>query len=174
MSSAPPPRTLVLMRHGRAEEGFDKPDHDRELAPRGRRDAAAAGRWLHDEGLVPDLVICSTATRTRQTWEQVSRGGAACELVHLRRTVYLAGADAVLQVVREDAGEARTVLVIGHNPTAAELTVILAADAGSAEAHAALADGFATSGLAVLSYAGEWADLDAGSCALEHFHVARG
>ena len=162
------------MRHGKAEDGFDKPDHERELAPRGRKDTAVAGRWLRDQGLVPDLVICSTATRTRQTWEQVSRGGAGCEVVHFRRTVYLAGADAVLQAVREDAGRAHTVLVIGHNPTAAELTSILSADASSAEAVDAVALGFVTSGLAVLSYAGEWADLDAGSCALERFHVARG
>jgi len=162
------------MRHGKAEDGFDKPDHDRELAPRGRADAEAAGRWLRDEGLAPDLVICSTATRTRQTWQQVSRGGAACEVVHFSRSAYLAGADAVLQAVREDAGDAGTVLVIGHNPTAAELTSILSGDSGSAEAVEGLACGFVTSGLAVLSYAGEWADLDAGDCSLESFHAARG
>ena len=59
-----------------------------------------------------------------------------------------------------------TVLVVGHNPTAAELTSLLCDGEGSHEAHDALAQGFVTSGLAVLRYAGDWADLDAGSCAL--------
>ncbi|MCU1536184.1 MAG: putative phosphohistidine phosphatase, SixA [Humibacillus sp.] len=177
MSTAPRPRTLVLMRHGKAEEGFDKPDHDRELAPRGRADAAAAGRWLRDEGLVPDLVLCSSATRTRQTWEQVSAGGAECDAVEFSRTLYLAGADAVLETVRGDAGASeavRTVLVIGHNPTTAELTSVLSDGSGSAAAHDGLSQGFVTSGLAVLAVPGEWADLDAGTCVLERFHVPRG
>lgn len=180
MSGAATGKTLILMRHGKAEEGFSKPDHDRELTARGRRDATAAGRWLRNEGFVPDLVLCSTATRTRQTWEQVSRGGAGCELVEFRRTLYLAGAEAVVEAVveaaHEDAGGggASTVLVVGHNPTAAELTGLLSAGAGSADALGGLVQGFVTSGLAVLSLAGEWTDLDAGSCVLERFHVARG
>src|SRR4029453_374030 len=65
-------RTLVLLRHAKAETPGDKPDFERELAHRGRRDATAAGSWLAVQGLYPDLVICSPATRTRQTWHQVA------------------------------------------------------------------------------------------------------
>jgi phosphohistidine phosphatase len=174
MSSAAKDKTLIVMRHGKAEEGLTKPDHDRELAPRGRRDATAAGGWLRSEGLVPDLVICSTAVRTRQTWERARLGGAQAEFVEFRRSVYTGGADLVLETVREDGGEMDTVLVVGHNPTAAELTSLLCDGEGSHEAHEALARGVVTSGIAVLRYAGDWADLDAGSCSLHRFHVARG
>jgi phosphohistidine phosphatase len=174
MSSAAREKTLILMRHSKAEEGLGKPDHDRELAARGRRDATAAGAWLREQGLVPDLVICSTAVRTRQTWEHACHGGAQTEFIEFRRSVYAGGADAVLETIREDGGDVATVLVVGHNPTTAELTSMLCDGEGSREAHDALARGFATSGLAVLRYAGAWTDLEAGTCALQRFHVARG
>lgn len=167
-------KTLVLMRHAKAEEGHGKADHDCELADRGRRDARAAGAWLHAEGLVPDLVICSTAQRTRQTWEEACRGGAQTEFVEFRRSVYLGGSEQTLETVREDAGEVETVLVVGHNPTMAQLTSLLTDGEGSREAHEALGRGFVTSGLAVLRYSGEWADLDLGTCELARFHVSRG
>ena len=105
MSSAAKDKTLILMRHSKAEEGFTKPDHDRELAARGRRDATAAGGWLRQEGLVPDLVICSTAVRTRQTWEQARTGGAQAEFVEFRRSVYTGGPEVVLETTREDGGD---------------------------------------------------------------------
>ncbi len=174
MSSASREKTLILMRHAKAEEGAGKVDHDRELAARGRRDAKAAGKWLHAEGLVPDLVICSTAQRTRQTWEEACRGGAHTEFVEFRRSVYLGGSEQTLETVREDAGDTSTVLVVGHNPTMAQLTSLLTDGEGSREAHEALGEGFVTSGLAVLRYAGDWADLDLGTCELARFHVSRG
>ena len=63
-----PIRTLVLLRHAKSAWP-DVPDHERPLAPRGLRDAPAAGRWLRDAAYVPDQVLCSTARRARQTWE---------------------------------------------------------------------------------------------------------
>jgi phosphohistidine phosphatase len=63
---------LVLMRHGRATHKTGFEDVERPLTGRGRRDAAAAGSWLRDQGLVPDLVLCSPALRTRRTWDELS------------------------------------------------------------------------------------------------------
>ena len=174
MSSAASEKTLVLMRHAKAEQAPGKVDHDRELAARGHRDAVVAGAWLREQGLVPDLVICSTAVRTRQTWEAACKGGAHTEFVEFRRSVYTGGAGSTLETIREDAGEMATVLVIGHNPTMAELTSLLADGDGSSPAHEALAGGFKTNGLAVLRYQGAWEDLEAGSCELDRFHVSRG
>ncbi|MDV3221256.1 SixA phosphatase family protein [Intrasporangium sp.] len=174
MSSAAREKTLILMRHSKAENGAGKTDHDRELIARGRRDAAAAGAWLKEQGLVPDLVICSTSLRTRQTWDAACKGGAQAEFVEFRKSVYVGGVEEALETIREDAGETATVLVIGHNPTIAQLTSLLSDGDGSQVAHDALANGFATSGVAVLRYAGEWADLDWSSCELQRFHVSRG
>jgi phosphohistidine phosphatase len=63
-------RTLMLMRH--AKSSWDQPglaDLDRPLAPRGRRAAPLIARHLHDQGLVPDLVLCSPARRVQETWQ---------------------------------------------------------------------------------------------------------
>ncbi len=167
-------KRLLLLRHAKAEQGFGVHDHDRQLTERGRRDAAAVGRWLADAGIVCDLVICSTAIRTRQTWDEASRNGAHTEFVEYRRQIYLGGSAGVLQSIREDAGEMNTVLVVGHAPTMPALASALSEGEGSAKAHAALGDGFPTTGLAVLRYTGEWALLGPGSCELEKFVVGRG
>jgi phosphohistidine phosphatase len=174
MSSAASEKILILMRHAKAEEGAGKPDHDRELNARGRRDAGAAGAWLKEQGLVPDLVICSTAVRTRQTWDAACKAGAHTEFVEYRKSVYTGGADDTVETIREDAGDTTSVMVVGHNPTMAQLTSLLTDGDGSRQAHEALGDGFVTSGIAVLRYAGDWEDLDWGSCALERYHVSRG
>ena len=79
-----------------------------------------------------------------------------------------------METIREDAGETASVLVIGHNPTIAQLTSAAQRRRGAREAHEALAHGFGTSGVAVLRYAGDWAELDVGSCQLQRFHVSRG
>lgn len=174
MSTVAREKTLVLMRHAKAQEGLGMDDHDRQLSKRGRRDATTAGSWLREQGLMPDLVICSTAVRTRQTWELAHHGGAGAEFVEYRKSVYLGGVQQILETIREDAGDTVTVLVVGHNPTMANLTSLLTDGEGSTEAHDALGRGFVTSGLAVLSYPGEWADLELGSCALRRFHAGRG
>ncbi len=119
MSSAAREKTLILMRHSKAEQSPGKVDHDRELTERGRRDANAAGAWLKEQGLVPDLVICSTSRRTRQTWEAACKGGAHTEFVEYRKSIYTGGTEETLETIREDAGETASVLIIGHNPTIA-------------------------------------------------------
>ena len=61
-------RTLVILRHAKAERPAELADADRPLTQRGHADAAAAGAWLAARGYRPDLVLCSPAKRTRQTW----------------------------------------------------------------------------------------------------------
>lgn len=167
-------RTLVLLRHAKAEQVPGKPDHDRELTSQGRRDAEAAGAWLHDQGVVAELVVCSTSVRTRQTWERAAHGGAQAEFVEYRRAVYQGGTRGVLECIREDAGDVRTLVVVGHAPSMPELASILSDGQGSQAAHTAMGEGFPTCALAVLRYAGEWPDLAPGDATLERFHVSRG
>ncbi len=74
MTLASDDKVLILFRHAKAEQVVGKPDHERELTARGRKDAHAAGAWLREHELGAELVLCSTATRTRQTWA-AARGG---------------------------------------------------------------------------------------------------
>ncbi len=81
---------LIVMRHAKAGELPGGPDVERALTERGRRDAAAAGRWLRASGFVPEAVICSAARRTRQTWQQVSAELGSEPSCPLRPALYLA------------------------------------------------------------------------------------
>ncbi|MFN8084151.1 MAG: histidine phosphatase family protein [Dermatophilaceae bacterium] len=174
MSTAAEDRTLILVRHSKAEQVFGKPDHDRELTDRGHRDAKALGEWLHGHGLICDVVVCSTSMRTRQTWEGIEAGGGGTEVIEYARAIYSGGTHGLLQVIRDSGGEADTLMLVGHNPGIAALTSLLADGKGSREAHQALAQGFPTSGTAVLRYSGHWGDITDGSAVLDRFHISRG
>lgn len=109
-------RLLILMRH--AKSTWDNPalsDHDRPLNKRGRRSAPAISGWLRQHGWMPDEVLSSTATRTRETWE---RTGLRAKTVRFHSTLYLAGPDTMLRHLSEATGNA--VLMLGHNPGIAE------------------------------------------------------
>jgi phosphohistidine phosphatase len=139
------------LRHAKAERPDGLPDQDRSLTDRGHADASAAGAWLLASGHVPDLVLCSPARRTRQTWHSIAiaLGGAGSPTVQYERDLYDGDADAALQVVAA-AKEAQSILVIGHNPTISQLSVLLDRD-GQADS-----DGLRTSGIAVHELPEEW------------------
>lgn len=150
---AVPGRTLVVLRHAKAARQPSQRDADRPLTGRGRRDAAAAGRWLRESGLAPDVVLCSAAVRTTQTWEHVRAAlGAAGEraAASFSLRLYQACADELLQAIREAPDSARVVLAVGHNPAAAQLAADLTGQEGLP---------FPTAALAVIAFSGSWAGL---------------
>jgi phosphohistidine phosphatase len=169
-------RTLVLFRHAKSAWPEDVPDHERPLAPRGQRDAPVMGAWLRDAGLVPDQVLCSTARRARETWQLAEGGLGAAPPVSVERGVYESAAAGLLTLIRETPTAVRTLLVIGHNPTIEDLALMLAAASagGASSAPDAAATGaldrmrvkFPTAAIAVLEFAGTWADLAAGQARL--------
>ncbi|MFF4694179.1 SixA phosphatase family protein [Streptomyces chattanoogensis] len=170
----PAPARLAVLRHAKSAWPEDVPDHDRPLGHRGRRDAPAAGRWLHAAGCVPDLVICSTASRTRETWDLVAPELGTRPTVILDPRVYEATATGLLDVLREVPEERRTVLLIGHQPGVQDLVLSLAGDGGDDHALARADEKFPTSAVAVLLLRSPWAELAAGTTALTDFAVPRG
>jgi phosphohistidine phosphatase len=118
-------RQLIVMRHAKAGELPGGPDVERALRPRGRRNAAAAGQWLAGQQLVPDLVLCSKARRARQTWQYVAAElDGEPEVVNDIR-LYHADADDLLGIFAETRPQVRSLMYVGHNPAAAEVTEIL-------------------------------------------------
>jgi phosphohistidine phosphatase len=175
-------RTLIMVRHSKAEHVQGKPDHDRELAPRGRRDARAIGEWLRDAaqaGALPtgvlDLALCSTSERTRQTLDGLVEGGGKVRKTRYDERIYDASTSALLEVLLEVPDSANSVVIIGHAPGIPALaTALLLEGTGTTEAAQRLAQGFPTSGLAVLGFQGRWAGLAPGSATLREFAVPRG
>ena len=126
-------------------------DHDRTLAPRGREAAPRVGAYMAGHGLIPDRVICSTAVRTRQTWDLV---GAAFERdipVTYERRIYEADADAILGVIRETSSGAHSLLLIGHNPGMKNFAELMIAT-GGIEPRQQLLEKFPTGALAVIDF----------------------
>jgi phosphohistidine phosphatase len=119
-------RRLILLRHAKSDWP-DVPDRDRPLAKRGRRDAPRIGRWLHEHGYQPDVVVVSAATRTRQTWDLVAPELGGLPAVHFEPRAYAASALTLLYLAQELPARYRTALLIAHNPGLSELATSLAA-----------------------------------------------
>jgi phosphohistidine phosphatase len=116
-------KTLLLVRH--AKSSWEHPgvsDHDRPLNDRGLRDAPAMGRHLAERGVAPDVILSSTALRSRTTAELIAKalGFDAARIVTDER-LYAASADEVLRVIGEIDGDASSAMVVGHNPETASL-----------------------------------------------------
>ena len=166
-------RRLVVVRHAKAE-AYGSSDFERELAPRGRRDAAAAGAWLAEQGVRADAALVSAATRTRQTWEIVAEAAGWSVEPDLDHSLYGADEDGVLDLVRSADDAARTLVVVGHNPTMGLLAQLLDDGDGPPEAVDQLMRGYPTSATAVFEVTGGWADVAMGRARLTLFNVGRG
>lgn len=163
------PRTIVIVRHGKSSWKTNDPDIDRPLAARGTRDAVVAGQQLAPLGV--DVVLVSPATRAQQTWQCLEMGGVSCDDVRTTDALYHAWTPEVIDVLQALPSAARTVLVLGHEPTLSDLILTLAAPSPLGEA---VRDKFPTSAVAVLTSGGEWSDVTPGHCRLEAFEVPRG
>lgn len=157
-------RTLVLMRHAKAEVGSGvMSDRLRPLTPAGRNTASAAGRRLGSDGLTPDLLIVSAAVRTRQTAERVIAGLASNSVVTVPDDqLYSATVEDLLNAIRrhcEQAEDPRIVLVIGHEPTISASVRFLASEESDPAAIAAVRIGMSTASYAVLTMSSSWASL---------------
>jgi phosphohistidine phosphatase len=167
-------RTLLLLRHAKSDYPPEVADHDRPLAPRGIREAGLAGDWLRAHVPAIDAVLCSTATRTRQTFTR-TRIEAPVDYVD---RLYDATPGAVIDVINSVAArfdtDVRTLLVIGHEPAMSSVALGLAAAEGSnITAADRISTKFPTSAIAVLRFADPWDQLALSGAALIGFHVPR-
>jgi phosphohistidine phosphatase len=155
-------RTLVILRHAKADRPVGVPDIDRPLTERGHADAAAAGAWLAARGYAPDVVLCSPSKRTRQTWHGVAMAmpGTHAPEVRYEAAVYHDSVADLVGLLKGVPETARTVLLIGHNPTVSMLSVLLDRKAGRDS------DGLRTSGIAVHEQDGDWSAWGPGTAAL--------
>jgi phosphohistidine phosphatase len=150
--------TLIVLRHAKAATGLGMADIERPLNDRGRRDAAAAGEHLREAGLIPGLVLCSTATRTRQTLDRLGLGGES--KVSFEPRIYQNDVDILFDLIRETGDDVETLLLIGHNPAVHQLVVDLSATD---------LDRFPTSAYAAMSVARPWPEVAGGAAHLTSY-----
>ena len=120
-------RRLILTRHAKSSwDDPSMPDHDRPLNDRGRRAARALGDWLASRGYEPEEVLCSTAARTRETWERVALAPLEVRpLLRFEPGLYHAAPEQMLAMLR--TASAPTVMMLGHNPGIAAFAAMLPA-----------------------------------------------
>jgi phosphohistidine phosphatase len=163
-------RTLLLLRHGKSDKPPGVADHERPLAPRGVREAGLAGDWLRAHAPAVDAVLCSTATRTRETLAR-TRIDAPAEFVD---RLYDATPGEVIEEINGVDADVETLLVIGHEPAMSQVALGLAtADGSNPTAAEGISTKFPTSAIAVLRTAVPWDQLTLDGATLVTFHVAR-
>jgi phosphohistidine phosphatase len=150
---------LHLLRHAKSsrDEGID--DKERPLSRRGRDDSRRIGETLPTGVGTVDLVLCSSALRTRETAELVLAAFKPPPRILYEDALYLAGAKVLLRRLAQLDESAGSVLVIAHNPGLHELAILLAAP--DSPDHRALAGGkFPTGARASLSIDGSWSAIE--------------
>lgn len=162
--------TLTLLRHAKSDWSTPgQPDFERPLAPRGEKAAPRMGAYMARKKIVPELILCSTAVRARQTLDLVLPRLPGPPPVAYDDKLYLASASMMLARLRLGAGSARHVMMVGHDPGMHDLAVSLAGR-GDAGDLTALAAKFPTAGLAVLTFeAKAWEDVAPAAGTLRYF-----
>ena len=141
---------LLLLRHAKTERaGPGERDRDRVLTKRGRADASIMGDYMAKHGLTPDLAIVSPAKRTQETWTLLSAAFAGKKHPATDDDrIYDASADTVFAVIAAPR-PARSLLIVGHNPSLHDLAVRLTAS-GDVDARERMTEKLPTSGLVVI------------------------
>jgi phosphohistidine phosphatase len=162
-------RRLMLLRHAKTERAAPgERDRDRKLTDRGRTDAPLIGAYMVRHRLVPELALVSPVTRSEQTWALVGGAFSKTPRAVKEAAIYNATPDTLIDLV-SGTHDARSLLVVGHNPGLHELARLLIAS-GDVEARERLNENLPTSGLVVIDLPlDDWSDLRANSGRLERF-----
>ena len=162
---------LWLLRH--AKSSWDEPeldDRDRPLAPRGEQSADRMSDYLRTAGIRPDVVLCSSALRTRQTLARVLPALGPELEIHIEPALYTFDASSLLERVRA-IPDGVSAMLIGHNPAIEELAIRLAARGDKLDT---LAQKYPTGALAEIEFpAGSWHEIGTTTGELTRFVIPR-
>lgn len=119
-------KTLLILRHAKSDQSDSgQPDHERPLNARGKRDATRMGRLLRDEGLLPDIILTSTAKRAQQTVKRVIETSGYTGFVRELDGLYGATPSAYLAALSDVEDNFDRAMVVGHNPGLEQLVYLL-------------------------------------------------
>jgi phosphohistidine phosphatase len=162
-------KELILLRHAKSSWADENaPDFDRKLSPRGRKAATAIGAWLAENGFQPEVVLSSSARRTRETVAGLGAIAEAAEVVY-EEALYLAEPEAIQRRLAKLKPAVARVLVVGHNPGLERLALRLTPE--DSPEHERIAKKFPTAALAWFTVEGDaWRGLE-GRTQLKRFIV---
>ena len=163
-------KTLYILRHAKSDwSDLSLSDHDRSLNARGRDAATKIGTFCLAKGYAPDLVLCSTAARTRETLMHVQKAGGFDWQVQYEKDLYLAPSHTMISMIRLAGQNKNSLMLIAHNPGIHDLVLRLVRDAQPADM-ASLRAKYPTGALAEISFSiDNFADLRLGSGRLQSY-----
>ena len=159
-------RILLVLRHAETEDVRPgSRDSQRRLTPDGERHAEEVGDYLREQGITVDAVLCSSATRAEQTLELLKLGDQlAPDRVEIAERFYNAGADTLINAVRDLPVDCHVALLVGHAPGAPGLVHDMAdPDTSTPAAVSAIESRFPAAALAKLEFDGDWSEIEGGS-----------
>lgn len=161
---------LLLLRHAKsAWDDQTLPDIARPLNARGQRAAPLMGRYLRDQGLFADRILCSSSQRTRETLAGLLPFLRRSSEITITESLYRDSEDTYLPEIRARGGTAPTLLLIGHNPAMQE-TALDCVGTGDRAARDALEDKFPTAALAIVTFdVDDWSAVTSRSGTLKDF-----
>ncbi len=166
-------KRIYLLRH--AKSSWDDPalgDFERPLNGRGRKAAPRIGRLLRQRGWRPELVLCSSAARARETWDLVASELGAPVDSKLLKSLYLASPNQLLRSLERLDDAFASVMLIGHNPGLETLALQLAGPGSESKALAKLRAKYPTAALAIIDAEAEhWSDVAVAQTKLRGFIV---
>ena len=123
----PQPKTLYILRHAKAEIGTaSQDDHDRGLNNQGTDACAVMGGYFLKHEILPELVLCSTAKRTRETWQHIGSFYAHAPKVEYSDRLYLASTNEMLNQIALVPEPVQRLMIVAHNPGLHQLSLTLA------------------------------------------------
>ena len=164
-------RRVHLLRHAKSSwDDAALDDHERPLAPRGLKAAASIARWIEEHDDVrPELVLCSSAVRARETLAQVE-DALGSPRIEIEDGLYAASADELVRRLGQLSPEMREVLLVGHNPGLADLCLLLARPSTESER---IAEKLPTGALVTLETRSDWAALQPECATIVHLVLPR-
>lgn len=161
---------LLLLRHAKSDWGDPSQDDiDRPLNARGQAAARTMAAYFAAQDLLPDLILCSCAQRTRETLAHLLPFLDGEYDIRVQADLYHQNEDTYVPILRKDGGSARTLLLIGHNP-AIEETALALVGSGPENAIEDMGMKFPTGALAILDFKTDtWAKLEPESGCLDRF-----
>lgn len=156
-------KTLQILRHAKAETGdMNMDDFNRALAPRGIEDAQRLGNYLSDDN-TPDSILCSSAIRTVQTYENMASAWQSLPDASYHESLYLASTGTLMRLLQQQVSSITHILLIGHNPGLHQLALTLTDNSGE-NACADIAYKFPTCAMAEIGFSFDSWDKLAPAC----------
>jgi len=167
--------SLLLLRHAKSSwDNSDLDDFDRPLNSRGLKAAPMVGKWIADQGLSPDLILCSGARRTRETLGLILPFMRGDQEIRVENEIYSAdGAVDLLDRLHSFGKGTPTIMIIGHNPAMQDLVLTLSGT-GDTDDLQQVSTKFPTASLAEIEFkATDWSAVSAGSGVLKNLVLPR-